>query len=418
MQRGGCFIFLIIFFIVKLNVSFAQHKSTSILEEGYYVVVGAYSPNQEHYAVKFLDYLDQQGIDASYGYSPFKNLLFTYVHYDQDFRSSLDVMRDMRKKENFDDTWVYVMGDYETPKVPFEKEKINIYGINNPDLPPSEDSAAVVVENPVIAAPKKDAMQLLEEKVIYKEKAEAKEKEEITLEDFLSFMNLYNAANRNDVSGEIQIIDPVRASLLEVVESGSYVNLPDPNNRSGDLLLIADVFGYRKAQKKINYYEPLAVADGEDIQILADIFVVNFELVRYHVGDIATMFNVYFFKDAAIMQPDSKYELKQLLEMMEENPHYRIRIHGHTNGKNPGPIIYHGEDDNLFALTEDDKKGFGSAKRLSKERAMVIKEYLVKNGIAPERMEVKAWGGRRMLYDKHSSQAKKNVRVEIEIIDE
>jgi outer membrane protein OmpA-like peptidoglycan-associated protein len=48
----------------------------------------------------------------------------------------------------------------------------------------------------------------------------------------------------------------------------------------------------------------------------------------------------------------------------------------------------------------------------------VIKEYLVSNGIAADRIEVKAWGGKRPLYDKHSPNARQNVRVEVEINEE
>ncbi|MGK7390069.1 MAG: OmpA family protein [Candidatus Cyclobacteriaceae bacterium M2_1C_046] len=407
---------MLLFFIVKLNVSFAETFPPDILPKGYYVVVGAYAPAKEHYAEKFTNNLQQQGYNATYGYSPLKNLLFVYVYYDSDFRASLQKMREMRQKEEFDDTWVYVMGDYKAPEQPDKKEKINVQDVSKPKRAVTTDTSAVAKDT--VKKSDTEARKKLEEKIIFREEEKIKEEEEITLEDFLVFVNLYNAANYHDVSGDIQVIDPVRASLIDVIESGSYVTLPDPNNRSGEVLLVCDVFGYRKMQQTINYYNPLPDTAQSDIQLLADIFVVNFDLVRYHVGDIVTMFNVYFFKDAAIMQPKSKYELNQLLEMMKENPAYKIRIHGHTNGRNPGPIIYHGEDENLFALTDDDQHGFGSAKKLSKERATLIKEFLVQNGIDPERMEIKAWGGRRMLFDKHSAQAHKNVRVEIEILEE
>lgn len=415
-------IILILIFLGKLTVCYAINEPVGVLEEGYYVVVGAYAPSQEHFAKRFTRSLQEQGLEASYGYSPYKDLLFVYVYYDRDFKASLQKMRKIREKDEFNDTWVYVMGDYDAPDQPKEQEKESlpvvkktITEIERDDEP--KDTTTVILDT-LKSKSEKEALKKLEEKVIFQEKKSSTEKKKETLEDYLVFINLYNAANFHDVSGEIQVVDPVRASLLDVVESGSYLNLPDPNNRTGELLLICDIFGYRKMQKEINYYHPFKDTVGYDVEIIADIYVVNFDLVRYHVGDIATMFHVYFFKDAAIMRPESKYEVNQLLEMMKENPHYKIKIHGHVNGRNPGPIIYPGEDNNLFTLTEDDKTGFGSAKKLSKERALLIKEYLIQNGIDPERMEIKAWGGRRMLYDKHSSLAHKNVRVEIEILEE
>jgi len=129
------------------------------------------------------------------------------------------------------------------------------------------------------------------------------------------------------------------------------------------------------------------------------------------------MYNVYFYKDAAIMRPESKYEVNALLDMMKENEKYKIRIHGHTNGKAAGKIISMSDNKNFFSMTGS-KDGFGSARKLSEERANVIKDYLVSEGISANRLEVKAWGGKKPIYEKDHSQAHANVRVEIEIIEE
>jgi outer membrane protein OmpA-like peptidoglycan-associated protein len=40
------------------------------------------------------------------------------------------------------------------------------------------------------------------------------------------------------------------------------------------------------------------------------------------------------------------------------------------------------------------------------------------NGINESRVEIKAWGGKRPLYDRHGANAKRNVRVEVEILEE
>jgi outer membrane protein OmpA-like peptidoglycan-associated protein len=144
---------------------------------------------------------------------------------------------------------------------------------------------------------------------------------------------------------------------------------------------------------------------------------VKFDMIRYHRGDITTLYHVYFFNDAAIMLPESKYELTSLVEMMKENPNYRIRLHGHTNGNYHGKILQLGPDKNFFSL-DGAKQTLGSAKDLSFQRAETIKEYLVVNGIDASRVEIKAWGGKRPIYDRHSANAKKNVRVEVEILQE
>ena len=87
---------------------------------------------------------------------------------------------------------------------------------------------------------------------------------------------------------------------------------------------------------------------GAGIQKDADgNIVVPFELVRLQRGDIAVMYNVYFFKDAGVMRPESRYEVTSLLEMLRENPNYKIKLQGHTNGGAPGKIISMGKEKNI-----------------------------------------------------------------------
>jgi outer membrane protein OmpA-like peptidoglycan-associated protein len=140
-------------------------------------------------------------------------------------------------------------------------------------------------------------------------------------------------------------------------------------------------------------------------------------MVRYQKGDIATLYNVYFFNDAAVMLPESKYELNSLLNMMMEKP-YKIVLHGHTNSNARGRIILRNSEENFFSISSDIKESYGSAKELSKQRAETIKAWLIANGIDGTRIEIKAWGGTRMLYEKNSARAKQNVRVEVEVLED
>jgi outer membrane protein OmpA-like peptidoglycan-associated protein len=239
----------------------------------------------------------------------------------------------------------------------------------------------------------------------------------MTLGNTEVFLSLYNARNNRIVEGNIKVIDTDRAKLMTEVKGNEYLNLPDPKSKSGQITLICEAFGYRKIQQEISYPLPLADTVKESIDLMGTTFVINFDLVRYHKGDIATLYNVYFYNDAAVMLPESTYELNSLLQMMQENPKYTIRLHGHTNGNYHGRIITTGPDKNFFSL-EGSVNMVGSAKELSEKRAAVIKDYLVTNGIDASRIEVKAWGGKRPLYDKHSVNAKRNVRVEVEILSE
>jgi outer membrane protein OmpA-like peptidoglycan-associated protein len=244
-----------------------------------------------------------------------------------------------------------------------------------------------------------------------------KQYDPITLGNTEVFLSLFQGRNNRIVDGEIRVIDTERAKLLKHIKGNEYLILPDPKSKSGQLTLIAEVFGYRKVQQEINYPLPLADTAKEEIDLMGTTFVINFDMVRYHKGDIATLYNVYFYNDAALMQPESKYELNSLLQMLQENPKYKITLHGHTNGNYHGKILTVGDEKDFFSL-KGAKEQVGSAKELSGARAEVIKAYLVSSGIAQERITVKAWGGKRPIYDKHSPNARRNVRVEVEIDEE
>lgn len=218
--------------------------------------------------------------------------------------------------------------------------------------------------------------------------------------------------NTKKVDGEVDLVNENGKKMASY--KGNELTQVMRADASGNIILACEVLGYRKLLFKLNYDNPFlteGVTRGDNEEA-----IVPFGLVRLQKGDIAVMYNVYFFKDAAIIRPESRYEINNLLIMMNENSAYKIMIHGHTNGNASGKIITHGDSKNYFSLT-DTKDGHGSAKKLSEERAEVISAYLIDQGIGPERMEVKAWGGKRPLYDKNHSLAQSNVRVEIEIVE-
>ncbi len=432
-------------FIACLTVSsFAQHPME--LTPGYYVVVGAYSASRENVAKNFTEVLNRRGLKASYGFNTSKNYFFVYVNYLQTLRESLRSMENTRKSDEFAQAWVRVIpGDISAEHKPrlllptsteqktedaivqsrqeHEAERAKREKIAE-QKPQATETIAVQPVNPVV---KETPKQITAQPVVYASSKSAmievtdnppiKQYPKITLGNTEVFLSLFNSTNNRIVEGEVTIVDSERGRPIKEVRGNEYLILPDPKNKSGKLTLICEAFGYRKVEHEISYQIPLADTVKNYVDLMGTTFVINFDLVRYHKGDLATLFNVYFYNDAAIMLPESKRELTVLLQMLQENPHYNIMLHGHTNGNYHGKVISMGPEKNFFSL-DGSRTGIGSAKDLSFNRAEVIKEYLEANGIDPARIEVKAWGGKRPVYDKHSVNAKKNVRVEVEILSE
>jgi len=200
-------------------------------------------------------------------------------------------------------------------------------------------------------------------------------------------------------------------------DTHQVIAIPESISRSGNVSLICEIFGYKKIQHDFNIMDPMSERSKPFLKYEDDILVVDFELHRLTAGDLVTMYNVYFFKDAAIFRPESKYELKQLLDMLNESEGYRIRVFGHTNGNNAGPIIeLEAGSTDYFSRQAKTIKGKGSAKKLSEKRAEVIKNYLITSGVSSNRIESKGFGGKKSIYGKFDPLAYKNVRVEIQIV--
>ncbi len=398
------------------------------LRKGYYIVVAAYRIGHEKYMETYVDKLNKSGLHTKHGYDLGRKFYYIYLDYYTDFDESIHQMLKTRKEGGFTDAWVRVMPDMApensiiatTPvveKMAEEKTTVEVQVASLTRTVPIDKEPEVIalpiVESTPGALPETTAIMSNKETV----KAEPVRVLR-TLANTPVYLSLVHSRNNRIVESEIEIIDTERTRVISKVKGNSYVMLPDPKSKSGQLTLNCNAFGYRKVQHEVNFKNNEMDTPYHYMVLMDSFYVVKFDLIRYHKGDISTLYSVYFYNDAAIMLPESTFELNSLLDMMNDNPKYKIKLHGHTNGKSHGKMITMGPGKNFFALTDDVKNGIGSAKDLSRERAQVIKDWLVSQGVAADRMEIKAWGGGRMIHEKESANAKKNVRVEVEVIEE
>lgn len=389
--------------------SFSQSPKKE-LAPGYYVVVGSYAASRENIAQNYVEVLNRQGFHASYGYNAIRKMYFVYVEEHTDLKSALRGMQKTRRGK-FPDAWVRVVPGVvnDTPVAVAAKPN----AVEKDGAKPATQTVPSTVPQTELTSSQSESVMSTDS---ITDNEEIKQYQRMTLGNTEVFLSLFDARNHRIVNGEVQVVDTERAKALTKVKGNEYLLLPDPKSTSGQLTLICEAFGYRKVQQEINYPLPLADTVKPFIDLMGTTLVINFDLIRYHKGDIATLYNVYFYNDAALMLPESKFELNSLLNLMQEG-HYKIRLHGHTNGNYQGRIITMGDNKNLFSL-DGSKNTVGTAKDLSRLRAEVIREFLVENGIAADRIEIKAWGGKKPLFDRNSVNAKRNVRVEVEILSD
>lgn len=385
-----------------------------------YVVIGAFEIKKN--AIKFSNQASKE-FTVKYEINPSRNLYYVYILKTNDKRQAIEEALKLQSSSPYNDTWVYsgpLGGDATATSSGKDINPVtrkNIETIPVADTPANQSLASLVTKRSE-AGEEIELTPVLEdekEAIVTQELSSSQNQQAGVIDDKARsfFFKLYRADNQEAITGDVDVIDAERIKKLGTYEGNKAVRVASPGNTSGNVSLICEVFGYRKTQKDINFNNP----EGEGVSMDNNSIVVPFDLVRLQKGDIAVMYNVYFFKDAGVMRPESRWEVNSLLEMLNENPKYKIKIHGHTNGNAAGKIISKSEkSDNFFSLN-DTKEGFGSAKKLSQERAEVIRDYLLANGIEAKRMHVKAWGGKKPVVDKLHTQAQNNVRVEIEILE-
>lgn len=382
----------------------ARPEQVNLDEPQNYVVIGAFKIHRN--AVRFSDHAQKLSLNAKYEKNVNRNLYYVYVLQTADRAAAIAEANRLRSESEFTDSWVY-SGSFtkETAPAAVVLRSVDVNPVTEEKIetvqPKDPEPVATTVSNtPETTTPTEQATsQSIDDGG--------------TGKNF--FFKLYRATDNDVVQGDVSAIDVDRTRKMGTYKGNAPVKVADPLSKTDSVLLVCEVFGYRKSQRNIYYNEP----SGEGIETDANgAVVVPFELIRLKKGDIAVMYHVYFYKDASIMRPESRYEVESLLKMLNENKNYRIRIHGHTNGGASGKIISKPKDgDNFFSLTGS-VEGFGTAKKLSEERAEIIRDFLLKEGIDPKRMETKAWAGKRPIYDKLSSRAQENVRVEIEILQD
>jgi outer membrane protein OmpA-like peptidoglycan-associated protein len=414
---------LILFVLtIAFNLKVSATNGQLDAKNSNYVVIGAFSIPKN--AIEFTENAKKQNFKAEFAINPNRNLFYVYVLHTGDKKMAFDEANKLRTGSPFDDTWVYtgLLGeDLELGKGsdinPVTGEKIVRIEANDHNTTSELTASTTILPEKINPEKNNEVKQITEteKSVPAVEPVLVSTVEEVEEGSKKFLFKIFTASNK-DIQGDVDLmdLDKTKPKKMASYRGNEPVNVK-PANKSGNIALVCEVFGYRKIQTVTNFNEPLAT---EGITVEENKTIVPFELVRLKKGDYAVMYNVYFYKDAGIMRPESKYEVNSLLDMLKENPKYKIRIHGHTNGNAHGKVVSMGDSKNFFALTADVKEGFGSAKKLSEERAKVIQSYLINQGVDPTRMQIKAWGGKKPVYEEDHTLAQANVRVEIEILED
>lgn len=165
---------------------------------------------------------------------------------------------------------------------------------------------------------------------------------------------------------DIELIDVEENKTLAKFESntttGKYlVSLPSGKNYG--LIVRAD--GYLFHSENFNIPETAAYQEVEK----------NVDLQRVEVGSTIVLKNIFYDYNKATLRDASKNELDRLTKLLQENPTIKIELSAHT----------------------DSRGGDKYNEELSQKRAQSCVDYLIKAGIATDRLVSKGYGEQQLI---------------------
>ena len=122
----------------------------------------------------------------------------------------------------------------------------------------------------------------------------------------------------------------------------------------------------------------------------------NFNLRKMESGAKLVIENILFNTGNATLRPESFASLNKLVNLLKENPKIKIEVSGHT----------------------DNTGSAATNKSLSRNRALSVRNYLISQGIAAQRVNYEGYGFDRPVAPNTTAAGRAaNRRVEIEILD-
>jgi outer membrane protein OmpA-like peptidoglycan-associated protein/tetratricopeptide (TPR) repeat protein len=172
---------------------------------------------------------------------------------------------------------------------------------------------------------------------------------------------VYDAVTKKPVPGRFQLIDvktgkEVIRSQADLITGEFMVSLP----LNADYALSVEFEGYFNFSKNFN----MTVAEG------LESFKMDVPMIPLTSAEPVLLDNIFFDFNKTALLPESYVELAKLKKFLVQNPTYKIELGGHTDTRGEAA-------DNLV---------------LSQGRAKAVVDYLIKEGIAADRLVAKGYG--------------------------
>lgn len=229
----------------------------------------------------------------------------------------------------------------------------------------------------LLAAVKANAQEF----ILFNVEEEVQAKDEMVL----VYGHILDAASSEPINGYINFEKMPRANNVGHITNGNdgRYKLHMLNQQKYTLEIAAQ--GY------VTVFDVVDIEDiDEDGQIKRDYLMTKAE-----DGNILRMNNLLFELGQADILESSYDELNSLAQMLHTNPKMKIQLEGHTD--------YRGNPDRNMKLSED--------------RVLSVRDYLITQEVRKRRIKYKAFGGTHPITTENTEEARlKNRRVEVRIL--
>lgn len=191
--------------------------------------------------------------------------------------------------------------------------------------------------------------------------------------------------------------EPIQATVVfENMKDGSVYNkiaTSGPNAEYELILPLGNKFGvYADAENFLSENQVLSTKN----RVLNEVVVRDLYVVPLEVGQSIRLNNIFFESGLATLSQDSFHELNRILPYFEKFQNLKIEISGHTD-----------------AVGSDEAN-----KLLSEERANSVREYLIKNGVQPDKIEAIGYGESSPVATNDTDEGRQlNRRVEFKVLE-
>ncbi len=366
----------------------------------HYVIIGAFSSLEN--AERFGSQAVPQGLTVNYARNEARGVYYVYVLDTENRKAAYSFGARIRKDTDYKDAWVF-SGSLATLEQNVEQgTEIVEQPKVTPNKPAVEEEVVetqeeALEEEPVVAE------QVTEQQVPQEEKEPAFDPNKSPY-----YFKLVSSSTGEEVSGQVYLFENEQANQYQTYRGNQLIGLGKPANAKQTYFVRVNAPGYYPIATEINYANTTDLGQSDNTTVKVD-------LERSRTGHYVEFNNVNFLANSAIFTPASQPELDAFVDLLSKNPKYRIRVHGHCNGKFERNATIRSGSENFFARGEGTQEVSVSAKKLTDHRAQLFKDYLVSNGIEANRIKTKAEGGSTMLFPQNGPLGGLNDRLEIEI---